>query len=200
MNALRCGLLVAATAAFIIHGTTCLPLIAQVSQDQTKAPHGRAFEGFTQNVNRYQKLRSQLEAQLPPLKTTDEPATLLAREQVLAARIVEQRKAAKRGDIFTDEIGAEFRRLIREAFSGPKGRDAYKTIYQGEPLNLSLRVNQRYPQAIPATTVPPTLLEELPKLPANLQYRIVGHDFVLEDVKANLVIDFIPGAFPMLAP
>jgi hypothetical protein len=27
-------------------------------------------------------------------------------------------------------------------------------------------------------------------------YRIVGHSFVLEDIEARIVIDFIPGAIP----
>ena len=33
-------------------------------------------------------------------------------------------------------------------------------------------------------------------LPEKIAYRIVGHDFVLQDTEARLVIDFIPGALP----
>jgi hypothetical protein len=29
-----------------------------------------------------------------------------------------------------------------------------------------------------------------------MAYRIVGHDFVLQDTEARLIIDFIPGALP----
>jgi hypothetical protein len=45
----------------------------------------------------------------------------------------------------------------------------------------------------PLTTVPPTLLLPLPQLPAGVAYRIIGHDFVLEDTEAGLIVDFIPG-------
>ncbi|HKT11053.1 MAG TPA: hypothetical protein VJW77_04430 [Terriglobia bacterium] len=46
----------------------------------------------------------------------------------------------------------------------------------------------------PVETTPPSLLLNLPKLPAELEYRVVQHDLVLHDVKANLVVDYVPGA------
>lgn len=144
----------------------------------------------------YQKLRSDLESKLPALKSTDNPEKILAHEQALAQSVAEARKSAVRGDIFAGAIDAEFRRLIRNAFAGPKGRALSRTIRQGEPLNLELRVNQVYPATVPVTTVPPTLLQQLPKLPRNLEYRIVNRDFVLEDVKSRLVVDFIKDALP----
>lgn len=171
---------------------------AQVAPAEKAARDAKnpAFQAFAQNVNRYEQLRSQLDKHLPPLKPSADPQQLLVREQALAAKIVDARKGAKRGEIFTDEVSAEFRTRIRGAFSGPEGREVHKTVRQGEPLNLQVRVNEVYPASLPATTVPPTLLEELPKLPSYLEYRIAGDDFVLQDVKARLVIDFIPEALP----
>ncbi|HXJ40268.1 MAG TPA: hypothetical protein VNH18_13395, partial [Bryobacteraceae bacterium] len=68
---------------------------------------------------------------------------------------------------------------------------------QGEPLRkLQLQVNGSYPEDMPFTSVPATLLRVLPPLPEEVAYRIVGHDFVLQDMKARLVVDFIPGALP----
>jgi len=51
---------------------------------------------------------------------------------------------------------------------------------------------RRLPCHLPSTTVPPTLLLRLPRLPDKLAYRIVGHDFVLQDTEARLIVDFIP--------
>ena len=169
---------------------------SQSSQAQT-AQKNSGFQEFSRNVELYEQLRKQLESKLPSSKSTDDPQSILARERVLAARIVEARSSAKVGDIFADGASAAFRKEIQDAFSGPKGRELYKTIFQGEPLNVSLHVNQVYPASRPATTVPPTLLLLLPKLPQGLEYRIIGRDFALEDVKATLLIDFIRGVFPL---
>ena len=157
----------------------------------------QGFQEFSQNVDRYQQLRKQVEKRLPSLKSTDNPEAIEAHEHALAAKIVEARKSAKVGDIFTEKGSAAFRKVIQAAFSGPKGGELYKTIFQGEPLDLSLRVNQMYPASLPATTVPPTLLLVLPKLPQGIEYRVIGRDFALEDVKARLLIDFIRGVFPL---
>jgi hypothetical protein len=43
--------------------------------------------------------------------------------------------------------------------------------------------------------VPPQLLQVLPPLPPELQYRIIGRSLVLWDHHANLVVDYLPGAF-----
>ena len=61
---------------------------------------------------------------------------------------------------------------------------------------MHLAVNGAFPAHLPTTTVPPTLLLRLPRLPDKLAYRIIGHDFVLQDTEARLVVDFIPGALP----
>jgi hypothetical protein len=57
-------------------------------------------------------------------------------------------------------------------------------------------VNHPYPAMKPVETTPPSLLLNLPKLPAELEYRVVGHDLVLHDVEADLVVDFVPRAIP----
>jgi hypothetical protein len=57
-------------------------------------------------------------------------------------------------------------------------------------------LNEPYPNGVPYTTVPPTLLRKFPKLPDRLAYRIVGHDLILLDVEATLVIDLGDYAWP----
>jgi hypothetical protein len=87
--------------------------------------------------------------------------------------------------------------VIRSTFQGSNAANVRKTIRQGEPVpSLHLGVNDAYPEHLPQTTVPPTLLLRLPQLPERMAYRIVGRDFVLQDTEARMVIDFIPGALP----
>jgi hypothetical protein len=71
---------------------------------------------------------------------------------------------------------------------------------QGEPVKLDLYVNKPYPEKIPITTVPPTLLRHFPKLPKKIEYRIVGEDLVLQDTESHLVIDIFSDAIPNAPP
>ena len=87
--------------------------------------------------------------------------------------------------------------MISSVFQGAKAPIVRKTIRQGEPLaGWKLTVNGDYPEQLPRTTIPPTLLLKLPQLPPELAYRIIGRDFVLQDLEARVVVDFIAGAIP----
>jgi hypothetical protein len=44
---------------------------------------------------------------------------------------------------------------------------------------------------------PAVILEALPPLPEELQYRFVGPTLVLLDVHADLVVDILPNALPV---
>ena len=168
-------------------GTSRVPVTAGPPQ----APP--AFGDFTQRVQQYVKLRKAL----PQQRTTKRQEEIVDRRHALAQAIRASRPDAMQGDIFTPEVTEEFRRVIRSTFQGPNAPNVRRTIRQGEPVEgLHLSVNGAYPESLPLTTVPPTLLLRLPQLPERLAYRIVGHDFVLQDTEARLVIDLIPGVIP----
>jgi hypothetical protein len=153
--------------------------------------------GFTERVQEYVKLHKKLAASLPRLKPTKDAAKIAERQSALAQKLREARSGAKRGDIFTPEISAQFVLLIRREFRGPEAPAVRKTIREGSPLkDMPLRVGAAYPEALPFTTVPPTLLQTLPVLPEEVAYRIVGRDLILYDVEANIIVDFIPEALP----
>ena len=157
------------------------------------SPESPAFHEFTERVQQYVKLRKAL----PQQRTTKHPNEIVDRRHALAQAIRESRAGAKQGDLFTPEISEQFLRVIRSTFQGPNASNVRKTIRQGEPVEgVRLAINGAYPEHLPLTTVPPTLLLRLPQLPERLAYRVVGHDFVLQDTEARLVIDFIPGAIP----
>jgi hypothetical protein len=115
----------------------------------------------------------------------------------LAHRIRELRSGGLQGYIFTAEIAAEFRKLIGMAMQGRGETHIRKSLRRAAPVHLeNLRVNWRYPKGVPLQSTPPTLLLNLPKLPQDVEYRLVGRSLALRDVEANLIVDFMPDAIP----
>jgi hypothetical protein len=173
-----------------------LVITAGAAQAPSANPPSPAFQDFTKRVQEYVKLRNGLPS-LPRPKKTKARKEIVERQRALAQKIQEARANAKQGDIFTPEVSEEFRQAIRGKMQGASAKNVRKTIRQGEPLiDVRLTVNAAYPDHLPRTTVPPTLLLSLPQLPKEVAYRIVGHFFVLEDIEGRIVVDFIPGAIP----
>jgi hypothetical protein len=160
-------------------------------------PDAAVIQDFGKRMAEYEKLHKTVEGTLPRLKPTASPEKIEHHEHELAHRIREARQSARQGDIFTPEISAEFRRLIALAMQGQKATDVKQSLRHAEPVLVKpLRVNHSYPRGVPLQSTPPTLLLNLPKLPPEVEYRIVGHDLILLDVKCNLIVDFIPNAVP----
>lgn len=176
-------------ALFLVAAASLLPLNGQ----QAAISGTPAFREFIVRVDQYVKMQRAL---IEP-RVTNKREEIVARQLALRAKIRAARANAKPGDIFVPEAATEFRRQIRNAFAGAKSTNVRKTVRQGEPLpGWRQTVNGDYPEALPQTTVPPTLLRNLPPLPEGVAYGLVGHDFVLQDAEARLVIDFIPGVIP----
>lgn len=177
----------------VLVGVLRIPVAAGPPQVAPVSPEPAAFREFTQRVQQYVKLYKTV----PRLRTTKQPKEIVERRKARAQEIRETRSNAKPGDIFTPEVSEEFRRVIRSTFQGANARNVRRTIREGVPLAaVHLSVNADYPDRLPLTTVPPTLLLRLPRLPAEVAYRIIGHDFVLQDTQAKLIVDFILGVVP----
>jgi hypothetical protein len=169
----------------------------QARAPQVSREEARDLRTFNDRVQAYVKMRNNLEASLPALRPTKDAAQIVEHQHALARKIAEARRDARRGDIFTHEVTERFRKIIRSAFQGPEGRLARRTIRQDTPFKVMvLRVNDVFPEDIPLTTTPPTLLSKLPQLPRELAYRIVGRDLTLKDTEAGLIVDLIPNAIP----
>ena len=167
---------------------------ARVPRDSEEA---RDLKTFSDRVQAYVKMQKNLEASLPTLKPTKDAAQIVEHQHALARKIADARRDARQGDIFTHEMTERFRKIIRKAFHGPEGRLARRTIQQDTPFKVPvLRVNDVFPDDIPLTTTPPTLMLKLPELPPELAYRFVGRDLALKDIKAGLIVDLIPKAIP----
>ncbi len=130
-------------------------------------------------------------------KATDSPGKLADQKQQAEEKIQQSRPAAKQGDIFTPQIGDYFKKQIAATLQGPDGAKVRASLRRAEPLpNVHLQVNQPYPRNLPLQSTPATLLQRLPRLPGEVQYRIVGSTLVLYDTASNLIVDFLPDAVP----
>lgn len=157
-------------------------------------PRAAVLADFQQRIDDYVALHDKVEKGPAEQKETKDPADIRRAQTLLAERIRAARKDAKPGDIFTPEIRTEFRRLMYPELKGQTGRDTKAIIKEDAPAKVRLKVNASYPEGQPLPTVPANLLGNLPRLPEDLEYRIVGKDLILRDVDANLIVDFIPNA------
>lgn len=159
-------------------------------------PDAAIIEDFTKRISDYTQLQKSLDGKLPRLKSTGSQVTISEHQHDLARALREARKEAKAGDIFTPPISAEFRRLTGLAMQGADNSRIRKSLQDSEPVKFSLKVGDSYPAGVPTQSTPPTLLMNLPPLPPELQYRLLGSTLILLDAKANLVVDLMPNAIP----
>jgi hypothetical protein len=159
-----------------------------------------ATQGFDERVNQYVVLHRILEGPLPPFRPTRDMSQIQAAMQQLALRIRLVRAGAHQGDLITPEVAPVFRRRIATCLPAEEWAAILSANAEEEegvaagPLP-ALHVNMEWPEQVPFGFVPPQLLAALPRLPAELQYRMIGHALVLWDHHANLIVDFLPGAF-----
>jgi hypothetical protein len=181
---MRWAALLLASRLMILHAADEIPRRPEVIDD------------FQNRVEAYAALHKAAQGQSPAVKQTGSAAAILNGQHLLAANIRQKRQGVVQGNIFTPEISQEFHRLAGTATHGPAAGRVKKSLQRAEPVQLTLRVNETYPQHVPLQSVPPTLLQNLPTLPPELEYRVVGHALVLRDIGANLIIDFIPDLIP----
>ena len=154
-------------------------------------PDAAVLADFKMRVDKYLELRKQAVKDVPPLKETKDPAKIKAAQDGMAVKIRAARVNAKQGDIFTPDIRARFRRLLYPELTGDDGRDAKEIIKDDAPVNITFKVNAKYPDGAPVPTVPANLLVNLPTLPEPLQYRIIDKHLILLDEDADVIVDFM---------
>ena len=139
-----------------------------------------------------------LEGPLPPLRPTWNMAEVRQTMRALATRIQAARPNAKQGDIITPDVGRMFKRRIATCLSPEDWMAILADLedIEGKPVPaVTLHANTPWPEDLQYRFVPPRLLLALPPLPPELQYRIIGRSLVLWDHHADLIVDFLPGAF-----
>jgi hypothetical protein len=148
---------------------------------------------FKARVDKYVELRKKADDSAPPLKETKDAAKIKDAQNALVERIGAARTGAKQGDIFTPEIAAHFRRLMRPEAKEPGAKEIMKEDKVGP---VPFKINGPYPDTQPLVTAPPGILEALPELPKDIDYRFVGKHLILRDSRANTIIDYMLNAIP----
>ena len=161
---------------------------------KTVNPRAATIKGFLDRVDAYIELREKAADGIPKLSGNDDPSRIEAHQAALAARIRLARPHAKAGDIFGDAAPV-FHNVIREDTSLRTRRDT-KASLEEVPKHDPPKVNTSYPEKTPVATVPPLILDALPRLPDGLEYRFMGKDLILRDEQANLIIDILNSAAP----
>jgi hypothetical protein len=151
---------------------------------------GSKVAEFNGKMDEYATLRSKLQQGLPALVVTVNPIEIRRAEQLLAERIRVARADARRHTIFTEETRRAFRQML-----GPVTTAANCAfIADDNPSEWFWAVNSEYPKQHPVSSVPPTMLAVLPRLPDDVFYRFLDTDLVLHDTRANIMLDRIDKA------
>lgn len=159
-------------------------------------PDAAAIADFRKRVDAYAELHAKLEATLPQQPEHPTPQQVDTHQRALGRLLVQARPRAQHGDMFAPNTRAFFRRQIARALAGPDGREIKDEIMDDNPGRIQLRINGRYPDGIPVSTMPAQILAVLPPLPDELEYRFIGRRLILLDVHAHLVVDYIDDAVP----
>ena len=178
--------------------TACTFMLLLRTELPSPAPgqdNAQTVNDFEARVAKYLDLRKKQAGSAP--RPTNSSEKLAETQQDLAAKVKALRQDAQQGDIFTPGITAYFRRQISATLVGQDGQKIRASLRHAEPAPaLALHVNQVYPQGIPLQSTPPTLLLNLPTLPKELEYRIVGRTLALHDTVPNIIVDFVSDAIP----
>ena len=168
---------------------------AAIPAQEKVNPDAATMQDFSRRVGDYVKLHNTARAEVHGLKQTSSPQAILDYEHRLAHRIREMREGAAQGNVFTPEIATGFRRLIATTMQSPDAARIRATLQNGSPVQFGvLRVDHTYPAGVAFQIAPPSLLLNLPPLPREVEYRVVGHNLILRDVDANIIVDWVPNA------
>ena len=168
------------------------PAYAQVPDTATSALH--AFEIEVQD---YARLHRRLEQQIGPIELSTPVAEINRRILALAAAIRAERGDVRQGDFFTPVLADLLRARVNDAltaheFTADDVRHAGR-VDGVDYRRVTLRVSDTFPWVL-AVAMFPCVIDALPPLPPELQYRIVGSDLLLIDIHASLILDILPNA------
>jgi hypothetical protein len=179
------------------------PRVAQAPEFQTRPAGGltpnataSGVKTFQNRLKEYVVFRNKVEATVPQLKETSDPAKISAREHALGDALIKARGTARPGEYFTKDFELVVRQIVKADFAKRTAAER-KALTVELPKGTKVSINSIYPTTIPLITFPPNLLKALPDLPPELEYRIVNRDLILRDVEGNYVVDIMPEVFPI---
>jgi hypothetical protein len=159
-------------------------------------PDAKAIADFNERVKKYLELHNKLEAALPPVPDQADAKRIRGNQTAFARAIAHARASARPGDIFTPPVRQIFRRVIRSVLRGSSGREIRAEILDEDTRPVQLRINGPYPSDVPLSSVPPRVLDALPRLPEDIEYRFVERQLILFDNHAQIIVDYMTNAVP----
>ena len=164
-------------------------------QQEGDSVRASALQTFSEGVTAYAALHRHLAASMPVAGSRLDGRSLLPARAVLAAAIRQLRPNARQGDFFTPAVTRIFRDVIGDANdAGEFWTFTPPTDEEGRLLpGLHPRVYDPYPNWETAE-IPAAVIDKLPPLPEELEYRLVEYDLVLWDTCADLIVDVLPYA------
>ena len=151
---------------------------------------------FQTAIQQYAQLHRQIERQLPPFRAHSDAQEIFESSNAMASALQTARASAREGDIFTHEVAALLRVRVSDALAAhgflPEEMvaDTLEEADDDAPLPV---VNGRFPWRRGAAMWP-CVIEALPRLPHELQYRFIGRDLVLVDTHADVIVDILRNA------
>ena len=151
---------------------------------------------FEERARQYAKRREEIESGMPalPKKATAEQVT--AHKSLLIKKVLQDREAATRGQIFTPDSERMIRSIIAAQYPGRDGTALRKELAEAENKTVPIKVNALYPESAELLEMPPPLLLALPNLPKQVRYRFVGTNLLIVDRESHLIVDFMTNALP----
>ena len=137
----------------------------------------------------YAELRQRAEATPPTQRMTNDSAEILGRETAIEAAVKAARPRALQGEIFTAAGAKNVRAVIGADL--PRRSASDRAGLMSDVPALPPRINEPYPTGEALATFPPLLLQALPRLPDDLEYRFMGRDLIIRDGRTNLIVDYL---------
>jgi hypothetical protein len=153
----------------------------------------RALRAFDAAVREYVEVRRRQEPEpLDPM--TADRERIRRWQDTFVAGIRDARVAANEGDIFNRDVAVFLRHRLAPAARQHRnditvmqslGEDSLPTVSINDPLPGGLTIR-----------IPDYLLVYLPAVPDGLEYRLLGTDLLLWDMRVDLVVDILRDAIP----
>jgi hypothetical protein len=164
------------------------------------AADAQALARFEIAVNDYTDLHRRLERAWPPMWFISDLEQLDVAAAEFRAVLRDARPQAIQGAFFTPEVARVFRFRVASAMREQNlDLEAMSSLLDetGAESWWTPVINEPLPWSGAGTFWP--VFETLPALPLELEYRLVGRDLVLLDVRANMVVDILDLAVPASA-
>lgn len=165
-------------------------------QPTSQAGDEAALTTFRAAVAGYLELRKKVSTELPPMKVTPRASEINAASDALARAVQRGRRNARQGSFFTPAVGVVIRRQLERAL-GSTDRASVLALINEEPTTVKRpTIHMRFPSGGVLASSPAVLLQALPPLPKELEYRFIGRILILRDVEAALILDYLSPALP----